>query len=1089
MASWHQAPRPPPQTRLFYKRQAEREQEAKLRDEAMIALHEHTRKQRRDRFLAPKRPVSAPGGASNRLKKDSEGAGSKIVASPAQRRRRQLVARRPVKRRGVADLAIKGGGTRLTAEEKIQRQSDQISNVINQLIQGRRQLYGTMMRDAESTFKAIDRDGSGSLDYKEFWMAMKRLGLGLNESQCMELAIVMDADGDGEIDCAEFVSALQEAEKRTQDAKRDQFLQDLEQPTELEPEPDTDTELAPEVEVVDETPPELVVAEMTPKQRTDLFFTAVLSEDEATILKLLDGGVPMDVTRTDRLTMNEETPLEVAVAEGKTQSAAVLEAYTVVGQQRIVCMGLMAKHSALEAFASKVQRDDEFKKRSVVALRPWRNAKAVEACTNRLTELEPTQKAQLARVLSRRAKLYIDVHAMANAIADYTAVLALCPVDADIEYDDLTISTYIRRGMVRHFSKQDRLALVDLENGWQLFTAKRESRRLMGEIVFPSPLLDKAAHLIQTIRFRLRMEEIDRREYRVRPSLLNSDAATKPAEPEPEHEQQQDQDQEQHQSKALWTSAVKEVRDAETLGVNLIWLLEWALRNEISGYADAFSKSEKGRRTIDGVQKAQNCQPSSALKAVLAVVESKVRGPLQIGIEGRVVKANRFNRVLVECTGNRQFWYACADLERLPLSRDDITRRFEAIDGDGSGVLDRDEVAQVAASLGTELNDKQLNDAMEAMDDDGSGEVSLPEFIAWFEREQQDHGNEKVKKAAYLMFGKQDRVLLKPEAAARLAKQCKLPSVHERACAWIEDHKDDDDFDDPVLQSQLTTVQMIDKIIKPATQRSKQSYAEEYLTRPMLRKASHYVVHDPENGFWDTIHGLLLHQLGLDRSVELRELTAEQMLNALQMHKMKQGALLTYAIDWLISPAHTPAEMSHEEFVLVQNAAQKTAIANAGCMVLFMESAVETPAVLNDAKLLRIICAGMETGAELNLTLSFSALDELSTLLWGQLAETKRKKNALSVLYGGATNGEDQVDSEAIDHQLTHILSELQVVKTESSEDSHVSNLQMHEGGRESLPSVSWRNRRRPVYALAARRKDKELLAIQAERSEMRVRC
>ena len=53
---------------------------------------------------------------------------------------------------------------------------------------------------------------------------------------------------------------------------------------------------------------------------------------------------------------------------------------------------------------------------------------------------------------------------------------------------------------------------------------------------------------------------------------------------------------------------------------------------------------------------------------------------------------------------------------------------------------------------------------------------------------------------------------------------------------------------------------------------------------------------------------------------------------------------------------------------------------------------METPTVLSDVGLLKTICTGMEAGAEVNLTLSFSALSELSKLLWEQLAETKRKK-------------------------------------------------------------------------------------------------
>jgi Ca2+-binding EF-hand superfamily protein len=1106
-ASWHQAPRQPPQTQRFYKKQASRERDANLRDQQLIALHEQRRKQRRDRVLAPKRPVSAPARGGPELDSQESAAGAleddgASPQPPARRHRRQVVARRPMKRRGVADLAKKEQ-FKLSTEERLQRQSDQISNVINQLIRGRRQLYGTMMRDAESTFKAIDKDGSGALDYTEFSSAMKRLGLGLREDQCMELARAMDADGDGEIDCAEFVSALKEAEKRAADAKNLEFVEEVEE-TEAQPEPEP--ELEPEPEIQEVAAPEPSVAEMTPKQCTDMLFKAVLSEDEATITRLLDGGVPIDVKRTDRLTMKDETPMDVAVAEGKALSVATLQAHITVGQQQLVCMGLMAKHAAIKSFASKLQHDHfGFKKRSVVALRPWRNAKAVDSCTDQLTELNPSHKAEVARVLTRRAKLYIDVHAMANAVADYSAVLALCPIDPAIEeYDDLKISTLVRRGVVRHFSNQDHLALVDLEKGWQLFRAKRESLRVMGEIVHPSPLLDKAAHLIHTIRFRLRMEEIDQRERRVLPAVTDATDTKEPASdvaPTSEVEPTSDAGPTPAPAPApaeerTWASAVKAVQDAETLGVNLIWLVEWGIRNEIPGYAEAFSKSEKGKRTIAGVQKAKNCQHFSARKAVMAVVESHVLGPLRPGLEGRVVNANRHNRVFVNCTGGRQFWYSCADLKQLPLTHADIKKRFDAIDEDGSGVLDRGEVAQVAASLGAELNDKQLNEAMEAMDHDGSGEVSLPEFITWYEHEQQDQAKGKVKKAAYLTFSKDDRVSLKPEAAARLKAQCKLPSVHERACAWIEDHKDDDDFDVPTVQHPLTTAQLVDTIIKPATQRSKQSYANEYLSRPVLQKATHYVVHDPEDGFWDVVHGLLLHQLGLDQSVELRELTADQMLGALQLHCTKRGSLFNYTFDWLICPVVTPPGKTDEEFMLLRKAVEKRAIADAGYMVLSMQSAVETPNILKDPVLLKTICTGMEIGAEVNLTLSFSALGELSLLLWAQLADTKRKKNALSVVYGGSTVGEEAVDTEAIDEQLANSLllslSLRAVDEDESSESSLMSEQRRQLGEKQQQqppphPLASWRSRRRPLDAPAVRRKEKELLTIQAERSEMRV--
>ena len=121
-----------------------------------------------------------------------------------------------VESRKNADLS-KEGAKVLTAEERQQRESDQISYVLNNMISGKRKLYGTMMRDARSAFEAIDKDGSGSLDYSEFAAFLKRLGLGLKEEQTRELAKLMDADGSGEIDCDEFVAALEAAEKRAKE--------------------------------------------------------------------------------------------------------------------------------------------------------------------------------------------------------------------------------------------------------------------------------------------------------------------------------------------------------------------------------------------------------------------------------------------------------------------------------------------------------------------------------------------------------------------------------------------------------------------------------------------------------------------------------------------------------------------------------------------------------------------------------------------------------------------------------------------------------------------------------------------------------
>ena len=57
---------------------------------------------------------------------------------------------------------------------------------------------------------------------------------------------------------------------------------------------------------------------------------------------------------------------------------------------------------------------------------------------------------------------------------------------------------------------------------------------------------------------------------------------------------------------------------------------------------------------------------------------------------------------------------------------------FKEIDADGGGTLDRDEIRQLARRLGKRLSDKQLNEAMMAMDADGSGDVAFDEFLSWW---------------------------------------------------------------------------------------------------------------------------------------------------------------------------------------------------------------------------------------------------------------------------------------------------------------------------------------------------------------------
>jgi hypothetical protein len=61
-----------------------------------------------------------------------------------------------------------------------------------------------------------------------------------------------------------------------------------------------------------------------------------------------------------------------------------------------------------------------------------------------------------------------------------------------------------------------------------------------------------------------------------------------------------------------------------------------------------------------------------------------------------------------------------------------LLRKFKRLDTDKSGALDQGEVTLLIESLGVRLNKKQLKQAMEAMDEDGSGEIDFEEFSGWW---------------------------------------------------------------------------------------------------------------------------------------------------------------------------------------------------------------------------------------------------------------------------------------------------------------------------------------------------------------------
>ena len=118
-----------------------------------------------------------------------------------------LFARREGMERGGG---VAGGDTKLvlTAEQKLERQTKQIGQVVRNAIKSNRSLGGKSMKSIEGVFKAIDKDGSGDLDHDEFKMAMDRLGLGLSNDQIVQCIEVLDKDGDGEVSLEEFMALI-----------------------------------------------------------------------------------------------------------------------------------------------------------------------------------------------------------------------------------------------------------------------------------------------------------------------------------------------------------------------------------------------------------------------------------------------------------------------------------------------------------------------------------------------------------------------------------------------------------------------------------------------------------------------------------------------------------------------------------------------------------------------------------------------------------------------------------------------------------------------------------------------------------------
>ena len=121
---------------------------------------------------------------------------------------------------------------------------------------------------------------------------------------------------------------------------------------------------------------------------------------------------------------------------------------------------------------------------------------------------------------------------------------------------------------------------------------------------------------------------------------------------------------------------------------------------------------------------------------VQAALRSHLLGPLSNPDKNRNSFRTAAKSIVAVATAKGltpfQKWrnYRTAQEENADLER--ARRIFEGIDLDRSGELDRNEIRELGAQLGAEMTDEELQSAMDEMDADGSGEVDLDEFLAWW---------------------------------------------------------------------------------------------------------------------------------------------------------------------------------------------------------------------------------------------------------------------------------------------------------------------------------------------------------------------
>jgi hypothetical protein len=70
--------------------------------------------------------------------------------------------------------------------------------------------------------------------------------------------------------------------------------------------------------------------------------------------------------------------------------------------------------------------------------------------------------------------------------------------------------------------------------------------------------------------------------------------------------------------------------------------------------------------------------------------------------------------------------------EKKEKEKERVLEKFNKVDVDGSGALDSEELYQVCADLGLQLDEEELEAALAILDENGDGSISFEEFYDWW---------------------------------------------------------------------------------------------------------------------------------------------------------------------------------------------------------------------------------------------------------------------------------------------------------------------------------------------------------------------